>query len=109
MAPERGTRGYATVGAGSERDDTADDDDAAALLECESAPLGAAAAARGRRRGCCTIRQRRNKLSLLATVGGGIAYAQRAGLAVAIVRLQSVYGWDKLMQGQVSSQQPVLE
>jgi hypothetical protein len=44
-----------------------------------------------------------SQLSLLATLAGGIGYAQRAALAVSIVRLQSIFGWDKILQGQILS------
>ncbi len=35
--------------------------------------------------------------------GGLILYAQRAGMAVGIVRMQSIFGWDKSQQGMLLS------
>jgi len=113
---KRGGRGYTAVGDGS---DSGDDDSEAAdgaaadrkalLLESSDTTLprpaagaaSAASAATDGPKGC--VARRRYQLSLLATLGGGLAYAQRAGLAVSIVRLQSVFGWDKPMQGEVLS------
>ena len=57
------------------------------------------AAARPRRWRC----GRRHTLSALCTLGGALGYAQRSALAVTIVRMQALYGWDKEVQGQLLS------
>ena len=107
-------RGYSTVGGGSCSDeDTPESDpdscvygedsaDRTQLLESSSVHVvqsGSASAVPNTR----CLGQRRYELSLLATTAGAIGYAQRAVLAVSIVRLQSVFGWDKVLQGQILS------
>ena len=45
----------------------------------------------------------RHVIMLCFFFGGLILYAQRAGMAVGIVRMQSVFGWDKGQQGMLLS------
>ena len=43
----------------------------------------------------------RYKVAVLASCTAAIGYAQRAGLPIAVVRMQSQLGWDRMLQGQI--------
>ena len=97
-------RGYETVVGDSESDDdNADRQDEQVVRDAEQLQLDSAAVPPTGHATSCLLGRRRYQLSLLATLAGGIGYAQRAALAVSIVRLQSVFGWNKVLQGQILS------
>ena len=51
----------------------------------------------------CRLASCRNVLAAVMFAGAGFGYAQRAGLPVAIVRMQSEFSWDKQTQGSLLS------
>lgn len=57
-----------------------------------------------RHRTCHPLRSRwrsRYKVAVLSSCTAGIGYAHRSGLAIAVVRMQSQLGWDRMVQGQI--------
>ena len=75
-----------------------DDTELAGLRDTATSDgLGAPVAARPKGTG------ERHVIMVCFFFGGMILYAQRAGMAVGIVRMQSVFGWDKAQQGMLLS------
>ena len=69
-------------------------------MELDTAPSAAHARSGPRRRRLVLARYR---LSILCFFAAGFGYAQRYGLALAIVRMQSELDWDRSTQGRVIS------
>jgi hypothetical protein len=89
-------RMYAVV----ERDSVAEEDGSDS--DTELSALGAAGGSRGPAPRPPGMGER-HAIMVCFFFGGMILYAQRAGMAVGIVRMQSIYNWDKELQGMILS------
>ena len=86
---------YSTVGA----DDSDSDSEVAALRGASAGDSDSAGAAPRKPSG----RGERHVYQTCFFFGGMVLYAQRIGMAVGLVRMQSVYNWDKPTQGLILS------
>ena len=88
------TRRYAVL----ERDDDCSEDASTELTGLrEEEPVGSSRATRPKGMG------ERHVIMVCFFFGGLILYAQRAGMAVGIVRMQAIFGWGKGQQGMLLS------